>query len=123
MPWPADLVIWSSTCAGFADLSSTALAALVGVQAHQRSRLKTLTLVCGDASGTEMALARSGMKGEFRAVTDPPAMVMVNASGWRVEKVIRTFGDRVPVVGLRVSWRGYWQAGCLAAAKSQSTST
>jgi len=44
-------------------------------------------------------------------------MVMVNANGWRVENVIRTFGDRVPVTGLRVSWHGYWQADCLTTAE------
>jgi hypothetical protein len=44
-------------------------------------------------------------------------MVMVNADGWRVEKVMRTFGDRVPVAGLRVSWHGYWQADCLTTAE------
>jgi hypothetical protein len=44
-------------------------------------------------------------------------MVMVNANGWRVEKVMRTFGDRVPVAGLRVSWHGYWQADCLTTAE------
>ena len=41
---------------------------------------------------------------------------MVNASGWRVEKVIRTLGDRVPVAWLRVSWQGFWQADCLTTA-------
>lgn len=44
-------------------------------------------------------------------------MVMVNASGWRVEKVIRTFRDRVPVAWLRISWQGYWQADCLTTAE------
>jgi hypothetical protein len=44
-------------------------------------------------------------------------MVMVNADGWRVEKVMRTFGDRVPVAALRVSWHGYWQADCLTTAE------
>ena len=43
-------------------------------------------------------------------------MVMVNASGWWVEKVIRTLGDRVPVAWLRVSWQGFWQADCLTTA-------
>jgi hypothetical protein len=33
-------------------------------------------------------------------------MVMVKINGWRVEKVIRMFGDQVPVAGLRISWRG-----------------
>jgi len=44
-------------------------------------------------------------------------MVMVNANGWRVEKVIRTFGDRVRVAGLRISWHGYWQADCRTTAE------
>jgi hypothetical protein len=44
-------------------------------------------------------------------------MVMVNADGWRVEKVMRTFGDRVRVAALRVSWHGYWQADCLTTAE------
>jgi hypothetical protein len=44
-------------------------------------------------------------------------MVMVNADGWRVEKVMRTFGDRVPVAALRVSWHGYWQADCFTTAE------
>lgn len=44
-------------------------------------------------------------------------MVMVNANGWRVEKVVRTFGDRVPVAGLRISWHGYWQADCRTTAE------
>jgi hypothetical protein len=55
-----------------ADLPSTGLAALVGVQARQNSRLKSLTLVCGERSSTQMALARSGMKGDFRTVTEIP---------------------------------------------------
>lgn len=42
---------------------------------------------------------------------------MVNANGWRVEKVMRTFGDRVRVAGLRISWRGYWQADCRTTAE------
>ena len=42
---------------------------------------------------------------------------MVNADGWRVEKVLRTFGDRTPVAALRVSWHGYWQAACLTTAE------
>jgi hypothetical protein len=42
---------------------------------------------------------------------------MVNAGGWRVEKAIRTFGDRVPVAWLRISWQGYWQADCLTTAE------
>lgn len=50
----------------------TGVAVLVGVQARQRSRLRTLTLVCGERSGTQMALARSGMKGDFRTVTEVP---------------------------------------------------
>ena len=44
-------------------------------------------------------------------------MVMVNASGWRVEKVIRTLRGRVPVAWLRISWQGYWQADCLTTAE------
>jgi hypothetical protein len=44
-------------------------------------------------------------------------MVMVNANGWRVEKVVRRFGDRVPVAGLRISWHGYWQADCRTTAE------
>ncbi len=39
-------------------------------------------------------------------------MVMVSASGWRVEKVVRTLPEHLPEVRLRVSWRGYWQADC-----------
>ena len=66
---PRDLVI---DLRQVADLPSTGLATLVGVQARQRSRLKSLTLVCGERSGTQMALARSGMKGDFRTVTEIP---------------------------------------------------
>ena len=44
-------------------------------------------------------------------------MVMVNANGWRVEKVIRTFRGRVPAAVLRISWHGYWQADCLTTAQ------
>jgi hypothetical protein len=44
-------------------------------------------------------------------------MVMVNANGWRVEKVIRAFGDQDPFAGLRVSWHGYWQADCRTTAE------
>jgi hypothetical protein len=44
-------------------------------------------------------------------------MVMVNADGWRVEKVISIGGGQVPVAELRVSWRGYWQADCLTTAE------
>jgi hypothetical protein len=44
-------------------------------------------------------------------------MVMVNASGWRVEKVIRTDRHRLPVEWLRISWHGYWQADCLTTAE------
>lgn len=54
------------------DLPSTGLAVLVGVQARQGSRLRSLTLVCGERSGTQMALARSGMTGDFRTVTEIP---------------------------------------------------
>jgi anti-anti-sigma factor len=54
-------------------LSSTGLGVLVGVQARQLSRLKSLTLVCGERSATQMALARSGMKGSFRTVTEMPS--------------------------------------------------
>jgi anti-anti-sigma regulatory factor len=67
---PRDLVI---DLRQVADLPATGLAALVGVQARQRSRLKSLTLVCGERSGTQMALVRSGMKGDFRTVTEIPA--------------------------------------------------
>ena len=42
---------------------------------------------------------------------------MVNANGWRVEKVIRTFRGRVPAAVLRISWHGYWQADCLTTAQ------
>lgn len=66
---PRDLVI---DLRQVADLPSAGLAALVGVQARQRSRLKSLTLVCGERSGTQMALVRSGMKGDFRTVTEIP---------------------------------------------------
>jgi anti-anti-sigma regulatory factor len=66
---PRDLVI---DLRQVANLPSTGLATLVGVQARQRSRLKRLTLVCGDRSGTQMALARSGLKGDFRTVTEIP---------------------------------------------------
>jgi hypothetical protein len=44
-------------------------------------------------------------------------MVMVNANGWRVEKVVRRVGDRIPLEGLRISWHGYWQADCLTTAE------
>jgi hypothetical protein len=44
-------------------------------------------------------------------------MVMVNASGWRVEKVMRGVDDRVPAAWLRISWRGYWQADCRTSAE------
>jgi anti-anti-sigma regulatory factor len=66
---PRDLVI---DLRQVEELPSAGLAVLVGVQARQRSRLKSLTLVCGERSGTRMALARSGMKGEFRTVTEIP---------------------------------------------------
>jgi anti-anti-sigma regulatory factor len=66
---PRDLVI---DLRQIADLPSTGLAVLIGVQARQRSRLKSLTLVCGERSGTQMALARSGMKRDFRTVTEIP---------------------------------------------------
>jgi anti-anti-sigma regulatory factor len=66
---PRDLVI---DLRQVADLPATGVAALVGVQARQRSRLKSLTLVCGERSGTQMALVRSGMKGDFRTVTEIP---------------------------------------------------
>jgi anti-anti-sigma regulatory factor len=66
---PRDLVI---DLRQVADLPATGVAALVGVQARQRSRQKSLTLVCGERSGTQMALARSGMKGDFRTVTEIP---------------------------------------------------
>ena len=66
---PRDLVI---DLRQVVHLSSTGLAVLVGVRARQRSRLKSLTLVCGERSGTQMALARSGMKGDFKTVTEIP---------------------------------------------------
>ncbi len=66
---PRDLVI---DLRQVADLPSTGLAVLVGVQARQRARLKSLMLVCGERSGTQMALARSGMKADFRTVTEIP---------------------------------------------------
>ena len=66
---PRDLVI---DLRQVVELPSTGLAVLVGVQARQRSRLKSLTLVCAERSGTQMALARSGMKGDFRTVTEIP---------------------------------------------------
>jgi anti-anti-sigma regulatory factor len=66
---PRDLVI---DLRQVADLSSAGLATLVGVQARQRSRLKKLTLVCGERSGTQMALARTGMKGDFTVTEIPP---------------------------------------------------
>jgi anti-anti-sigma regulatory factor len=66
---PRDLVI---DLRQVEELPSAGLAVLVGVQARQRSRLKSLTLVCGERSGTRMALARSGMKGDFRTVTEIP---------------------------------------------------
>jgi anti-anti-sigma regulatory factor len=67
---PRDLVI---DLRQVGHLSNTGLAVLIGVQARQSSRLKSLTLVCGERSGTQMALARSGMKGDFRTVTEIPA--------------------------------------------------
>jgi anti-anti-sigma regulatory factor len=66
---PRDLVI---DLRQVADLPATGVAAIVGMQARQRSRQKSLTLVCGERSGTQMALARSGMKGDFRTVTEIP---------------------------------------------------
>ena len=66
---PHDLVI---DLRQVVHLPSTGLAALVGVQARQRSRLKSLTLVCGERSATEMALTGSGMKSEFKIVTEIP---------------------------------------------------
>ena len=66
---PRDLVI---DLRQVVELPSTGLAVLVGVQARQRSRLKSTTLVCAERSGTQMALARSGMKGDFRTVTEIP---------------------------------------------------
>jgi hypothetical protein len=44
-------------------------------------------------------------------------MVMVNAGGWRVEKVTRTVCDQIPVASLRISWHGYWQADCRTTAE------
>ncbi len=68
---PRDLVI---DLRQVPHLSETGLAVLVGVQERQRSRLKSLTLVCGERSGTQMALARSEMVGDFKTVTEiPPA--------------------------------------------------
>ena len=66
---PHDLVI---DLRQVVHLPSAGLAALVGVQARQRSRRKSLTLVCGERSGTQMALAGSGMKGDFRTVAEIP---------------------------------------------------
>jgi anti-anti-sigma regulatory factor len=67
---PRDLVI---DLRQVLNRSNTGVAVLVGAQARQRSRLKSLTLVCGERSGTtQMALARSGMKGDFRTVTEIP---------------------------------------------------
>jgi anti-anti-sigma regulatory factor len=66
---PRDLVV---DLRQVAHLSSTGVAVLVGVQARQRSRLKSLTLACGDRSGTQMALVRSGMNGDVRTVTEIP---------------------------------------------------
>ena len=66
---PRDLVI---DLREVEHLTTTGLAVRVGVQARQRSRLKSLKLVCGERSGTQMALARSGMKGDFRTVTEIP---------------------------------------------------
>jgi hypothetical protein len=39
-------------------------------------------------------------------------MTMVSASGWRVERVVRTVPGLGPSMRLRVSWKGYWQADC-----------
>ena len=66
---PRDLVI---DLRQVVHLSGTGLAVLVGVRARQRSRLKSLTLVCGERSGTQMALARAGMSGNFKTVTEIP---------------------------------------------------
>jgi len=66
---PRDLVI---DLRQVVDLPSTGLAVFVGVQARQRSRLKGMTLVCAERSGTQMALARSGMSGDLRTVTEIP---------------------------------------------------
>ena len=66
---PRDLVI---DLREVEHLTTTGLAVRVGVQARQRSRLKSLTLVCGERSGTQMALTRSGSKGDFRTVTEIP---------------------------------------------------
>ena len=66
---PRDLVV---DLRQVVDLPRTGLAVLVGVQTRQRSRLKSLTLVCGARSSTQMALTRSGMKGDFRTVTEIP---------------------------------------------------
>jgi anti-anti-sigma regulatory factor len=66
---PRDLVI---DLRQVGQLSSTGLAALVGVRARQRARMKTLTLVCGESSGTQLALAQSGMTDKFNTVTEMP---------------------------------------------------
>jgi hypothetical protein len=44
-------------------------------------------------------------------------MVMVNANGWRVEKVPRVASDQIPFAELRISWHGFWQADCLTTAE------
>jgi anti-sigma regulatory factor (Ser/Thr protein kinase) len=66
---PRDLVI---DMRQVLHLSNTEVAVLVGVQARLHSRLKSLTLVCGEGSGTQIALARSGLQGDFRTVAEVP---------------------------------------------------
>ena len=43
---------------------------------------------------------------------------MINAAGWRVEKVTVQRAPGTPADHvLRVSWRGYWQADCKTTAE------
>lgn len=42
---------------------------------------------------------------------------MVNAAGWRVERIPLTDAAGNPGQALRVSWRGYWQADCASSAE------
>lgn len=50
-------------------MSDTRLAVLVSVNARQRARRNTLTLVCGDNSVTQQALARTGLTRAFTTVS------------------------------------------------------